>query len=58
MEHVGIDLGASRSAVCVVSSEGVVLLERTIQTSEIERVLSKRPTSRVALESCAEGRSG
>ena len=38
MEHIGIDLGASRSAVCVVSSEGAVLLERTIQTSEIERL--------------------
>lgn len=56
MEHIGIDLGASRSAVCVVSSEGTVLLERTIQTSEIERVLSKRPASRAAIESCAESR--
>ena len=45
MEHTGIDLGASRSAVCVVSSEGAVLLAQTIQTSEIERVLSKRPAS-------------
>lgn len=56
MEHVGIDLGASRSALCVVSSQGTVLLERTIQTSEIERILSKRPLSRVAIESCAESR--
>ena len=56
MEHVGIDLGSSRSAICVVSTEGVVLRERTIPTSEIERILSKQPTSRVALESCAESR--
>lgn len=56
MEHIGIDLGASRSAICVVSSEGVVLLERIIQTSEIEGFLSKRPKSRVAIESCAESR--
>ena len=56
MEHIGIDLGGSRSAVCVVSSEGTVLLERTIKTSEVERVVSKRATSRVAIESCAESR--
>ena len=56
MEHIGIDLGASRSAICVVSTEGVVLRERTIATNEIERVLSKQPTSRVELESCAESR--
>lgn len=56
MEHIGIDLGASRSAICVVSSDGCVLLERSIPTSEIERFLSKRPTSRVAIESCAESR--
>jgi len=56
MEHIGIDLGGSRSAVCVVSSEGTVLLERTIKTSEVERVMSKRASSRVAIESCAESR--
>lgn len=56
MEHIGIDLGASGSAVCVVSSEGAVILERTLRTCEIERFLTKRPTSHVAIESCAESR--
>lgn len=56
MEHIGIDLGASQSALCVVSNEGAVLLERTIKTGDIERVLSKRPASRAAIESCAESR--
>ena len=56
MEHVGIDLGASRSAICVVSSEGGVLLERSIRTLEIESFLAKRPRGRVAIESCAESR--
>ena len=56
MEHIGIDLGASRSAICVVSSEGEVTLERTLRTREVERFLAKRPTSRVAIESCAESR--
>lgn len=56
MEHTGIDLGASRSAICVVSSEGAVLFERTIPTGDIDLFLAKRPRSRVAIESCAESR--
>jgi transposase len=56
MEHIGIDLGASRSAICAVSSEGAVLLERALGTREIEHFLSKRSKSRVAVESCAESR--
>jgi hypothetical protein len=42
MEHVGIDLGASRSAICVVSDNGIVLLERIIQTSELELLPAAR----------------
>jgi transposase len=40
----------------VVSSDGEVVLERTIGTSEIDRFLAKRSPSRLAIESCAESR--
>ena len=56
MEHIGIDLGASRSAICVVSSEGGVVLERTVRTLEIERFLARQARCRLAIESCAESR--
>ena len=57
MEHVGIDLGASRSAVCVVSEAGTVVKEREVRTAELGRFLAKRSASRVAIESCAESRA-
>jgi transposase len=54
MEHLAIDLGGSQSQVCVRSSDGQILLERRVRTSELGEFLAKRPLSRVVLETCAE----
>ena len=56
MEHTGIDLGSSRSSICVMNGEGVVLLERTLHTKELDRFLAKSTPNRVVIESCAESR--
>jgi transposase len=54
MEHVAIDLGGRQSRVCIRSSDGNILLERTLRTASIAEFLEKRPTSRVVVETCAE----
>lgn len=56
MEHIGIDLGASRSSLCILSSTGEITLETTVETRKLFPFLSKRPSSRVVIESCAESR--
>lgn len=56
MEHIGIDLGASRSSICIVSSAGEIELQSTVETRKLFSFLSKRPRGRVVLESCAESR--
>lgn len=57
MEHVGIDLGASRSAVCLVSDTGCVTKEKEVRTAELGKLFSKILPSRIAIESCAESRA-
>jgi transposase len=57
MEHVGIDLGASRSAVCLVSDTGSVIKEKEVRTAELGSLLAKLSPSRIAIESCAESRA-
>lgn len=54
MDHVAIDLGGRESQICVRSATGEVVEERRIRSEEIERYLSKRPPSRVVVETCAE----
>lgn len=54
MEHVGIDLGGSKSQVCVRAADNTVLLERTVATISIGELMRERPQSRVILETCAE----
>lgn len=54
MEHVAIDLGGRESQICVRSATGEVLEERRIGSDQIETYLSKRPPSRVIVETCAE----
>lgn len=54
MEHVAIDLGGRESQVCVRSASGEIVEERRIRSEGIERYLSKRPPSRVVIETCAE----
>jgi transposase len=54
MEHVAIDLGSRESQVCVRNERGEILLERKVSTAKLAAYLSKRPQSRVILETCAE----
>lgn len=54
MEHVAIDLGSRESQVCVRNERGEILLERKVATTRLGSYLSKRPQSRVILETCAE----
>jgi transposase len=56
VEHLGIDLGSSRSSICVVNDKGALVLERTVATLELDELLKKRPPSHVVVESCAESR--
>lgn len=57
MEHVGIDLGSRRSAVCRVDEQGTIVRELTVKTMEIASFLERLPGgSRIVLESCAESR--
>lgn len=55
MEHIAIDLGGRESQVCVRRSDGTVLEERRCATSALQTYLGRRPTSRVIVETCAEG---
>lgn len=54
MNHVAVDLGGSKSQVCVRSEQGKILDERSVQTKRIGIYLKKQPQSRVILETCAE----
>lgn len=54
MEHLAIDLGASQSQVCIRSSDGQILQEIRHATGSLSRLLAKRPTSRVILETSSE----
>jgi len=54
MEHIAIDLGSRESQVCVRDAQGSILLERKVPTDGLPSYLSKRPHSRVILETCAE----
>lgn len=57
MEHIGIDLGASRSSICRLSSDGDIIHQCEVKTLDLERLLAKWPAgSRVVIESCAESR--
>lgn len=56
MEHVGIDLGSSRSAICVLSADGAIVKEHVVATAELEGLMAKRPPAKVAVESCSESR--
>jgi len=54
MEHVAIDLGSRESQVCIRDEQGTILLERKVATARLGGYLSRRPQSRVILETCAE----
>lgn len=56
MEHVGVDLGASQSSICILNCNGSLAREFSVRTDELERFLAGRPSSVVVMESCAESR--
>ena len=54
MQHVAIDLGGSKSQICVRSEDAEILDERSVKTARIGAYLKRRPPSRVVLETCSE----
>jgi transposase len=54
MEHVAIDLGGRQSQICVRRADGTIVEERRCATDELGVYLSRRPASRVVVETCAE----
>lgn len=55
MEHIAIDLGGRESQICVRRSDGAIVEERRWPTAGLRSYLRRRPTSRVIVETCAEG---
>jgi transposase len=55
VDHVAIDVGGRESQICVRSSDGKVVEERRVLTASLPALFAKRATSRVVLETCAEG---
>jgi len=54
MQHVAIDLGKTKSQICIREPDGQVVLEQKLETASLGRYLQRRPPSRVILETCAE----
>ncbi len=54
MDHVAIDLGGRESQVCVRNPEGRIVEQVRLPTRGLQDFLSRRPMSRVIVETCAE----
>lgn len=54
MEHIGIDLGATRSHIVVLSAKGELKQRLAIPTPELSNWLNKRDPSRVVMEACTQ----
>jgi transposase len=54
MNHIGLDLGGSKSQICKRDAAGNILLEKSIKTGELIAYLRLEPPSRVVMETCAE----
>jgi transposase len=54
MEHLAIDLGGQQSQICIRDELGTILKELRVKTQSLAAELSKRPQSRVIVETCAE----
>lgn len=54
MEHIAIDLGGNQSQICVRSSDGKIVQERSCATRRLKSYLRDSAKSRVILETCAE----
>lgn len=56
MEHVGIDLGATKCHVVRLSESGEELERQALRTLDVERWLRQLKPSRVVMESCTQSR--
>ena len=56
MDHIAIDLGRSKSQICVRAPDGTILEERRLPTPRLVEYLGQRATkaARVVFETCAE----
>lgn len=54
MNHIAIDLGGSKSQVCVRNCVGEILEEIRLDTSKLSQYLEKQAKGRVIMETCAE----
>lgn len=54
MEHVGLDLGAKRTHVVRLASNGQVAERLQVPTRELPGWLKKLPPSRVVMEACTQ----
>jgi transposase len=54
MQHVAIDLGSSKSQVCVREQDETIAWEGGIKTAGLPAYLKERPRCRVIMETCAE----
>ena len=54
MQHIAIDLGASKSYVCIRDARGKIVSEGQESTPGLKRYLQKQVKSRVVMETCSE----
>ena len=54
MQHIAIDLGGTKSQICVREADGRIVEERRVETTSLGRYLERQPPSRVILETCSE----
>jgi transposase len=54
MRQIAIDLGGRNSQICVRSSEGEIVEERSCETRHLRAYLRRQEPGRVVLETCAE----
>lgn len=54
MQHIAIDLGGSKSQVCIRDSKGKIVQEKPVRTAQIGSFLGRQSKSRVVVETCNE----
>jgi len=54
MQHLAIDLGGTKSQICVRTAAGQILHEQALETARLGAYLKRQPASRVVLETCSE----
>jgi transposase len=54
MDHIGIDLGGSKSQICKRDQSGNIMFEKSVNPGDLIGFLRLQPPSRVVMETCAE----